>query len=98
MQDFFEFVVPPVDPTKESWNSLPPQVAQRTQGQCDQMLQRLRAGRVSNVELAKISLKYTSRISDLRKRGYVIANEDYDYASGVSYYRLVSEPLVELKA
>lgn len=68
---------------------LDPQTDKRTQAQADQILSLLRTRRASNVELAAISLKYTSRISDLRKRGYVIVNEDHDRATGLSFYRLV---------
>lgn len=36
------------------------------------ILERLQRGPCTNVELARLSLKYTSRVSDLRKAGYVV--------------------------
>jgi len=39
----------------------------RLKGQNALILERLRAGSVTNRELAEISLKYTSRVSDVRK-------------------------------
>lgn len=44
----------------------------RLAGQNGVILARLQRGPCTNVELAKLSLKYTSRISDLRKAGYTI--------------------------
>ena len=44
----------------------------RLTGQNHMILLRLRQGPASNVELADLSLKYTSRISDLRAAGYRI--------------------------
>lgn len=44
----------------------------RLSGQNAVILLRLRQGPASNVELADLSLKYTSRISDLRAAGYRI--------------------------
>jgi hypothetical protein len=41
----------------------------------DAVLRRLRMGPATNAELAEVSLKYTSRISDLRARGYRIEAE-----------------------
>ena len=40
--------------------------------QTDQIIEKLKIGARTNVELAEIALKYTSRISDARKRGHVI--------------------------
>lgn len=44
----------------------------RLSGQNAAVLARLRQGPATNAELAGISLKYTSRISDLRDAGFVI--------------------------
>ena len=44
----------------------------RLTGQNEAILARLRRGSVTNKELSKIALKYTSRISDLREHGYTI--------------------------
>ena len=66
-------------------NAVPADVP-RLRGQNAQILQRLEQGRASNVELAKISLKYTSRISDLRKAGYVVVCHRDN--GGLSWYEL----------
>ena len=44
----------------------------RLAGQNAAILERLREGPATNEELARLSLKYTSRLSDLRKAGYEI--------------------------
>jgi len=61
----------------------------RLGGHCLKILERLRCGRVSNKELAQISLKYTGRISDLRARGYDVRCVENDRTTGVSFYELV---------
>ena len=64
----------------------------RLGGQCKDMVELFRANApspTSNIELSEISLKYTSRISDLRtKHGFVIEIVERDYASGVTWYQL----------
>ncbi len=59
----------------------------RLDSQCDRMLVRLQKGAATNVELAGISLKYTSRITDLRQLGHTIECEKRK--NGMSVYRLV---------
>jgi hypothetical protein len=66
----------------------PPVERRRLSGQCMDMLKLLRRGRVTNSTLSKISLKYTGRISDLRKAGYDIRCVERDRASGLSWYEL----------
>jgi|GEM_PF-6891011 hypothetical protein len=66
----------------------PPVERRRLSGQCLAMLSRLRQGRATNTELATMSLKYTGRISDLRKAGHDIRCVDRDRASGVTWYAL----------
>lgn len=56
--------------------------------QCGAILERLKRGRATNAELAAMSLKYTSRISDLRKAGYAIEVVSRDYKTGVTVYEL----------
>jgi hypothetical protein len=46
--------------------------AKRLSGQNAAILARLRRGPATNVELAALSLKYTSRVSDMRAAGYSI--------------------------
>lgn len=68
-----------------------PRLAAQTQAIVD----RLRSGAATNVELAAISLKYTSRISDARAAGYTIECTRLD--GGLTEYRLVERraPVVE---
>jgi hypothetical protein len=57
---------PPIDPNVE------PADEPRLVGQNAEILSRLRRGPMTNDELAEFSLKYTSRISDLRNAGHTI--------------------------
>lgn len=52
-----------------------PQDAKRIAGQDAAVLARLRQGPATNWELAQIALKYTSRISSIRKAGIKVARE-----------------------
>ena len=52
--------------------TITPQDRERLSHQCALILARLEQGSASNRELAAISLKYTSRVSDLREAGYSI--------------------------
>ena len=64
-------------------------VQKRLSGQCAAILARLRQGPATNRELSAISLKYTSRTSDLRAAGYAIrCTRQYD--SGLTVYELVT--------
>ena len=56
--------------------------------QCSVILARLQNRLVSNEELSGIALKYTSRISDLRKREYDIRVVRRDYGTGLVWYGL----------
>ena len=64
------------------------QEAKRLGGQCAKILERLRHGRTSNSDLALISLKYTSRISDLRKAGHDVRCVVQNRATGLTFYEL----------
>jgi len=59
----------------------------RLSGQCQRILELLRRGPCTNVELAEVSLKYSGRISDLRKRGYRI--EPTNLGGGLWRYELL---------
>ncbi len=61
----------------------------RLSRQCETMLCRLRCGRATNQELAVIALKYTSRISDLRKAGHDVRCVSRDHKAGITVYQLV---------
>jgi hypothetical protein len=56
-----------------------------------QILARLTRGPATNKELSGLSLKYTSRISDLRKAGYQVAVTDHDRGSGRTVYALIPQ-------
>lgn len=61
----------------------------RLAGQCAEILELLQSkARVTNKEMAIISLKYTSRVSDLRKAGHVITCVDRDHKTGECGYEL----------
>lgn len=72
-------------PVRDSHVSEPGE-QQRLRGQNQRILALLQCGPQSNRRLAEVSLKYTSRISDLRKAGYVIRCERYP--DGVAFYLL----------
>jgi hypothetical protein len=63
-----------------------PDEIHRLRSQNDRILERLQKGPASNYELAQISLKYTSRLSDLRKAGYTVTCERH--AGGGATYEL----------
>jgi hypothetical protein len=68
-------------------SSVSPEDAPRLSRQCAALLARLRLGPATNRELAAISLKYTSRVSDCRAAGYAIDCERLD--GGLTRYTLV---------
>jgi hypothetical protein len=74
-------VLRPTDP------NVRPHDVPRLSRQCRLILERLRQGRASNVELAGIALKYTGRISDLRQHGYNVVCV-VDEGNGVNWYEL----------
>jgi hypothetical protein len=59
--------------------------------QCNRILARLREGPTSNSELAGIALKYTGRISELRKCGHTIVVVSRDRKTGLTWYALREE-------
>ena len=71
---------PPSDPHVQS------QDRPRLRGQNATILARLKRGPATNAELAGISLKYTSRISDIRAAGYCVTCERGE--NGLNVYRL----------
>jgi hypothetical protein len=71
-----------------------PAELRRLTGQSAAILARLQRGPATARELSALSLKYTSRISDLRKAGYDVRCRE-DAETGVSTYTLdvpASEP------
>lgn len=73
-------------------NTVDARATPRLSGQCSRILERLRAGTVSNKELSAIALKYTSRISDLRAVGYKISKRRDNQVIGQVIYQLDLEP------
>jgi hypothetical protein len=62
--------------------------ARRVSRQCGLILARLKVGRATNRELAQLSLKYMSHISDLRNSGYMIEVVSRDRETGLVEYEL----------
>lgn len=62
----------------------------RRHSQIGLILERLRQSPATNAQLARISLKYTGRISDLRSLGFQIACER-QAADGTTLYRLTHD-------
>lgn len=56
------------------------------------VLDRLREGPATNMELIPISTRFSARIFDLRKAGYKIDTDCLDRAKGLSLYTLRKEP------
>jgi hypothetical protein len=52
------------------------------------ILSRLEQGPASNHELAQLSLKYTSRLSEIRQAGYPVRIVSRDYETGRVVYAL----------
>lgn len=72
----------PCDPT------VPEAARPRLSRQCRAILDRLAQGPATNAELAGIALKYTSRLSDIRKAGYGINCTCLDARAGLYRYEL----------
>ena len=64
-----------------------PEEVKRLTGQNAAIYARLRRGPATNVELAKMSLKYTSRLSDIRQKAGVTIIADRK-SRGLTIYRL----------
>lgn len=62
----------------------------RLSAQCQAILDLLRDGPRTNTELVEVAMKYTSRISDLRKAGYDIRAIERR-SNGVTVYQLVEK-------
>ena len=82
----------PDDPAPCDPHVTEPDEQRRLTGQNLNILLRLREGPATNRELAQISLKYTSRISDLRKAGYTVTIIARDKKTGHTMYSLKDTP------
>ena len=67
---------------------VPPEAQKRLRGQSLAILERLKLGTATNLELSAIALKYTSRISDIRQAGYTVKCVEHDKATGRAVYEL----------
>jgi hypothetical protein len=65
-----------------------PEEAPRLSAQCAAILDRLKRGPATNQELARIALKYTGRISDLRANGHQIEIVSRCRSTGLTIYAL----------
>ena len=75
-------------PTLSFNNSVAPEEAPRLSKQCREILERLKQGPATNRDLAGLSLKYTSRVSDLRAAGFKIEVVERNHQSGLNVYEL----------
>ena len=75
-------------PTISLNNSVAPEEAPRLSKQCREILERLKQGPATNRDLAGLSLKYTSRVSDLRAAGFKIEVVERNHQSGLNVYEL----------
>jgi hypothetical protein len=82
-QPALDFTAMPIDT-----HCLHPQEIVRLSTQNLSVLVRLQQGPVSNRELVGFALKYTSRLSDLRKAGWDIRIIERDHATGRVVYQL----------
>lgn len=69
----------------------PAEMRPRLSDQCRAILARLKEGPATNRELAAYALKYSGRISDLRKAGYCVEVVSHDHKTGLVTYRLRGE-------
>lgn len=75
--------IPAIDP------NIQPDDKSRAETQNAVILERLKQGPATNKELSRLSLKYTSRVSDLRKAGHAIKCRK---RNGTNWYELVVQP------
>jgi hypothetical protein len=68
--------------------TVPDEARPRVSRQCREILERLREGPATNKELAAKSLKYTSRLSEIREAGYTVRCVAVDIKNGVYRYEL----------
>jgi hypothetical protein len=73
--------------------STTPLIRTKAGSQNNRILDRLRLGRMTSREMSRISLKYTSRISELRSGNYDIRVVSIDRRSGLSIYALFVDGL-----
>jgi hypothetical protein len=81
-------VIPSYRPTREA--------RQRFSRQCEAILARLQKGPATNRELAQLSLKYTSRLSEIRQAGYTVDVVKHDHKTGLVTYALATRGQMEM--
>ncbi len=69
-----------------------PDEIRRLTGQSFRIVERLRKGPATNDELIQIARKFCARITDLRKKGYVILAYRKEFKTGLCYYYMFQEP------
>lgn len=67
---------------------LPDEAKPRLSRQALAVLARLEAGPATNIELIPISTRFSARIYDLRRAGYVIETDQLDRGKGITQYTL----------
>lgn len=72
--------------------SVSPAARPRLTRQCQAILDRLACGPATNKELAAFALKYTSRISDLRKAGHDVRVWSHEHRTGLVVYGIGPSP------
>lgn len=81
------------DPTRQHFSDpqLDAKEKPRLSRQCRDILRMLVAGPQSNGALAAVALKYTGRISDIRKNGISVIASSRNFETGLVTYCLPSE-------
>lgn len=67
---------------------LPAEAKPRLTRQAEAILRRLESGPATNVDLIPIATRFSARIHDLRKAGYVIETDMIDRRHGITRYTL----------
>ena len=72
--------------------SVPEAERPRLSRQCQAILERLQHGPATNRELAGLALKYSGRISDLRKAGHDVRVWSHEHRTGLVVYGIGPPP------
>ena len=68
-------------------HGVPEEDKTRAETQCSKIHEMLKSGPCTNRQLSQVSMKYTSRISDLRKQGVNIPKPE-NLGGGLTEYRI----------
>lgn len=72
-------------------STVDPRESARLSRQSKLILARLREGAATNVQLARIGIRYSARIGELRGVGYQIEIIERNHETGVNVYALTGE-------